>query len=266
MHSATQNPGNSGQAIARHRRLLAPRLLALASAMLAACAHQLPPDDDWVAAVVAGEPMFGGGAALEQRLLLDPGTHPAGDALQRQRHFAAARAAHDAAAAQWVREHVPAALAREVLPFLHSGPGSALAAAETLALALFPWQGDDFPRQALRLYGDPRHAGMLRIQEQLADVGPAMARGGSPSPAEAALLAATRKLRPADSEAIAAFADSELGRRWCEQLTAAFPAAQERYRSLRAQAFASHFLRNLQEQTEDLILPEAKLQEHEDRR
>lgn len=239
----------------RRRSLPLCSLLALVG--LTACAAA-PSADDWVAAVVAAEPMFGGGAALEQRLFSDRSYGPVGDALQREQYLREQRAAHDQQAAATVRELVSAATARQVLPFLHSPAGNALAAAETMTLGLAWYQGDDFPRRAAQYFSVRANVGNLAVQAQLEALRQAVARGQSPSPAMVAMVLGGACITPDDADAIAAFFATDGGQRWCELQCAAMPRTDARFRTFHEQALGKGFLRYLGEPMEDLILPAAK--------
>lgn len=233
----------------------------LAFALVASCSSVPATEADWVAAVVAADPMFGGGATLEQRLFGDPNYGPAGDPLQREQFLREQRMQHDREASEFVRSKVADATALRALTFLRSDAGNALAAAETLALPLYPVWEDDYPRSAAQAYGQRDKVGPATVGARIA--GLHSDEHVSVSPLALAVLIGGRAVTPDDADAIAAFRDSELGQRWCELQCQAFPITQRRMHAFHDRAVAQGFVRWLGDPQEDLILPAAKYQEPE---
>lgn len=207
---------------------------------------------DWVTAVVAADPLFGGGTFARQRLLLDRTNLPAGDAAARAIAIDEQCADRDRAAAALVRELVTPTLAAEVMPFWSSEAGNALALAETVCLAAYRHLATELPAPLLDLVaagrvGEPAQ-GELRA---------AFASTGSPSPRQLALLIAVGHLRPADATAITAFFASEPGRRWLELRQQALARSEPGYMTTMSTLYDKSMLRSVFD-LEDLMLPRAR--------
>lgn len=221
---------------------------------LAGCGADPSVGPDWIAEVLRHDPLFGGGPALLARLAGDPDLAWAGDAGAREVFLGAVSARLDAAAADHLRQHVPADLVRQVLPFLRSDAGRSMTAAEQRILTLCPIQADDFVTRIAGQLGDPDLVGPA-ARRQVAEL--RLAAGVSVSPAGLAQVLGLGQVEPAEARQIAAFLASAPGASWLGQRQAAFAAVERRFLALRNEVQARGFLTS-RRALPDLVLPRAE--------
>ncbi|MBZ0150757.1 MAG: hypothetical protein K8J09_04425 [Planctomycetes bacterium] len=226
--------------------------------------------DDFVAAVVAADPVFGSAEALFARLHDMPSYVRSPDTAAWGQFHAEHRLPTDVQAARLVRELVPAELAHAALPFLRSDAGQALMAAETVALTCYPWVADDFPAETAKYYGDAAQVGDA-ARNRFAAIA-AIVNGDnaghadlSPSPAQLAKNIGAMLVQPAQAEAIAGFYASPVGQRWLAVRLQALAPNQQRFLTLRDAAREQGLLRPRPElELSDLILPRAEFPQQDD--
>ncbi len=216
-----------------------------------------PRTDEWVAAVVAADHLFGGGTGFGHRLAAAPTLAPAGDPRQRAAFLDAMRRRHDEQAAALVLELTDEATARSAIQFLSTDAGNALIAAEDLALGCASWYPDSFPGDAAAVFADRAHVGD-DARRRIAATGAALARGESGSPAVLALQIGAARLLPEHAGAIASFYRSATGQRWLDVRTRAYAASTPIYRAFVDEALHRGFAQSLDgPPLPDLILPPA---------
>lgn len=179
------------------------------------------------AAIVAADPLWGGGGRLAERLALDGKWFARGDSQSRETRLRELLRECDVAAARLVAELVPAGPDAAVLAFWRSDAGNALAAGEVLALA-GSWQDDGFPAEFAAIASDPQRVGVAARQGWL-DVQAAWAAGSSPSPSAVALLLGATRIPAEHAGVIATFYASEAGQRWLRLRTLAWQRSCKRF-------------------------------------
>lgn len=216
--------------------------------LLGACAGAAHPEatagnERTFAAIASGDPLFGGGAFVEQRLFAAPSFVAIGDPAARAAFMQRVRHEADAQALALAWELVTEEVAAGVRDFVASPPNAVLWAAEALALAAHPWPGDDFAAQTAAVYGDPARVGAAATQ-LVRD----LAAGDdyrSISPPRLAIELGAMRVSPAEAEAIAAFAATPAGVHWIAVRNAALARSQARFVEVLAEARANGFVRDL---------------------
>jgi hypothetical protein len=222
-------------------------VLLIAAATLAACAAA-PRDsaaerrERLFTAIALADPAFGGGEVLEQRLFAWPRYVASGDPLERQEFVRSVRVRADAEALALARELVAAPLLDAVGDFVESPAGAAAWAAETRALALFPWHHDGFLGEAASVFGDPEQCGQ-RAGERLRDLARELEAGDvSVSPAWSAILVAAISVLPEHARAIGAFHASAAGVQWAAARQAALARTGPQFEAAREEATRRGFV------------------------
>ena len=206
------------------------------------------------------DPAFGGGAALERRMLAESDITGSAMLQQREAFLASTRMRADAEALALARELVPDSLVDAIGDFIASPTAASVWSAEASALALFAYHGDDFFSRTAELFADPAQCGR-GAQKQLAELHAMIEnRTGSPSPSWVAILVAARSLREEDARSLAGFQRTPAAAPWLAARTAAFLRSQPRMATVVAEAREHGFPRrqSLLDDLPDLILPRAR--------
>lgn len=213
------------------------------------------------AAVALADTAFGGGTVLERSAFAWPRNVASEEPRARATHVATLRARADAEALALAHELLTDPLVDAIAEFVASPAAAGLWSAETAALGLFPWQGDDFIARAAGVFADPDRCGHAARARLAGLERQAIAGEVSISPALAAIQVAALGLREEHARAFAAFHAGPAGAAWLAVRAAAWRRSMPRYDAALADLRAAGFLAPgpVASDDPDLVLPRAEL-------